>query len=650
MRASRFFFLLFPVILACGGSEPQSPTTSAPNGPVTTPIPSPSTSESAPSPPNPIDVPLPKPPSGKYVGATPLPAGPNGAAVEFRVWAPNATRAFVVGAEVGRHELAKEDGGYFGARVDGAKAGQRYRFELTTADGQTLERIDPRARMIDAGDSVVIDPRAYPWKSSSFTPPDRDHAVVYEMHIGSFHAPNGPTTGSFVDATAKLDALSSLGVNVIELMPVNVHGSHGWGYNPQLYFAPHTSLGTPDEMRAFVDAAHQRGIAVILDIVFNHYDGWNKAPLRCFDSAACAQANGAYGIYFFETDPYKKTPWGPRPDFSKEAVSDFFADNVFAWMTEYRVDGFRHDSVSNVRAIDGQGSVPGGVALLRRLNEVSKGASARSLLVAEDLKGNALVTQPAALNAQAMGFDTQWDGGFHWAITTAVTGANDDARDLNAVKNALTGNYNGDPFQRLLYIESHDTAGNDTGNRLPVRIDRTNPTGLTARRRTMLAAALLFTAPGVPMLFMGEEMLNTVKFAPQPAPLDWSSANLGVLQFHRDLIRLRRNIEGNAAGLTRRDIVVTHQNDTAGNKVLVYRREDVMVVANFSARKYARYDIGLPTGGAWVARVDSDHVRYGSDLGAQQPTRVVVTSEARDGLPFMGSITLGPYSVVVLTR
>jgi 1,4-alpha-glucan branching enzyme len=595
--------------------------------------------------------PLPLPPSGKHIGATPVDAG-----VEFRVWAPNARSVFVIGEAAGssgRHELTKEDGGFFASRIEGARAGQKYRFEIATADPSAppLLRLDPRGRAIDGNESVIVDPRTYGWKTKAFTAPARERAVIYEMHIGSFHAPAGGT-GTFATATQKLDALADLGIDAIELMPINQHGTkHGWGYNPQAYFAPHTHYGTPDELRALVDAAHERGIAVLLDVVYNHYDGWKEAPLWCFDGH-CPSSGG--GIYFFEGEPYKKTPWGPRPDFSKKEVSDFFADDVFAWMKEYRIDGLRHDSVSNVRAIDGKGTVPGGTELLRRLNQVAEQTSPASLIVAEDLKGHAPITE--ARDKGGLGFHTQWDGGFHWAVTGAVTAANDDARDLGAVQSALVHDYNGDPFDRLLYVESHDTAGND-GARLPVRIDAADPTSLAARRRTMLAAGVLLTAPGVPMLFMGQEMLEATKFMPAPAPLDWTKADTysGVRAFHRDLIRLRTNADGVSAALLGKNIAVTHLNDTAGNKVIVYRRwsspgDDMMVIANFGAKKYTRYDVGLPSGGTWVARIDGDHVRYSSDLGAAQPTAVSVAAQPRDNLPYMGSVVLGPYSIVVLGR
>jgi 1,4-alpha-glucan branching enzyme len=590
---------------------------------------------------------IPLPPSGKHVGATPYEGG-----VELRVWAPNARAVAVVGQVAGgpaaRRGLGAEAGtGMFAARIDGARAGQKYHYVITTQDGSEVARVDPRARMIDGDESVVVDPRAFAWKTKTFTPPSREATVIYEVHIGSFNAPGGPSTGTFATAREKLDALVDLGVTTVELLPVNGHGGHEWGYDPQHWFAPHEAYGSPDDVKRFVDEAHARGIAVVLDVVYNHYDGWAKAPLSCFDGT-CP------GIYFFDQEPYRTTPWGPRPDFAKKEVADFFADSVFAWMTEYRLDGVRQDSVSNIRGRDGKGSVPGGVELLRRMNEVTLAANPAALLVAEDLKGEASVTAPSA--SGGLGFATQWDGGFYGAVTAAVTAATDDARNIGAVRAALLADYNGDAMQRLLYVESHDTAGNDT-TRLPTRIDAADPASYAARKRAMLAAGVLFTTPGVPMIFQGQEMLEEVKFVSPPAPLDWSKGvrNARVRLFYKDMIRLRRDLDGVSGALSGNNVAVTHVNESAGNKVLAYRRwnkagDDVMVVANFGAKKYARYDLGLPAAGAWQVRVDSDATRYGADFGSPAPTAVKVAAAGRDGLPATASISLGPYALVVLTR
>lgn len=606
MKALRLSFLF---LAACGGGSSQTADATTPKT-----VDPPTNATSAPIPPQkPAEIPL--PPSGQRIGAIPYEGG-----VEFRVWAPNVTSASLV-LDGQKTALTAEPGGTFGAKVAGAHAGQKYRFVVGD-----VERQDPRARQTDGLDAIVVDPRSYAWKNK-FTPPEREKTVVYEMHVGAF-----ADGGTFAAAETKLDALVDLGINAVELMPVNLHGAHGWGYGPQGYFAIQGEYGTPDEFRHFVDAAHGKGIAVISDIVFNHYDGSKSAPLRCFDGP-CP------GVYFFADPTYQMTPWGPCSDFSKKEVADFLADAIFAWTTEYQIDGFRHDSVSNIRALDGQGTVPGGSELLVRLNDVAQKARPGSLAIAEDLKGFAGIT--ASPTNGGLGFATQWDGGFQWSVDAAVTSS---TPDMNAVSGTLTADYNGDPFQRLLYVESHDTAGND-GNRLPVKIDANDPTGAVASRRALVAAGLLFTSPGVPMLFMGQEMRETKKFLANPSVIDWSGYGGEFYGFYKELVHLRRS---NAA-LAGKTVTVTHLNASGGNSVIAYRRssanEDVMVIANFGSKKYTQYDFGVPAGGTWKV-IDAADTKYGGP-GA---TTLSVASTSRDGLPATASIALEAYDVVVLSR
>jgi 1,4-alpha-glucan branching enzyme len=440
----------------------------------------------------------------------------SGDGVDFRVWAPGARAAALIGDFTDAPiAMAREPGGDYAVHVPGARAGQRYRFLLTAQDGSMLTRMDPYGRQVLDGQSVIVDPAAYTFRSAPFQRPGKNAIVLYELHIGSFHCPDGPPGCTFATAARRLADVAEIGVNAIELMPANSHGSQrGWGYNPHSYFAPHAPYGTPDELRGLVDEAHGRGVAVLLDMVYNHYDGWKKAPLYCFDGVC---PDGQSGVYFFTDSMYRSTPWGPRFDFARREVADFIVDNVVAWRAEYRIDGFRWDSVSNIRAIDGSGSVPGGAALLRRANAEARRIPG-ALLVAEDLKGYAAVTAGAG-DGQGLGFDTQWDGGFSYALTSAVLGADDGARNIAGVRDALYGRYNGDPFQRVIYTETHDTVGNG-GARLPSRIDPKDPQSFAARKRSLLAAAVLMTAPGIPMLFQGQEMLSVGGFADPPLPLD----------------------------------------------------------------------------------------------------------------------------------
>ena len=180
-----------------------------------------------------------------------------------------------------------------------------------------------------------------------------------ELHVGSFSIASGAAAGTFAEAQTKLADLADLGVTVVELMPIQDFGGKpgGWGYNPQLYLAPKPAYGSAAELRAFVDEAHARGIAVWLDTVVNHYDGFSKAPLACFDGDCFA---GSHGIYFFAPGPYATTPWGPRPDYTAKEVAAMLRASVSWWLDENHGDGFRWDSVSNVRAVDGKGTTPGG--------------------------------------------------------------------------------------------------------------------------------------------------------------------------------------------------------------------------------------------------------------------------------------------------
>lgn len=587
------------------------------------------------------------------LGPTPLGATTGSSGVTFRVWAPSAKAVAVQGdfgsAPVAMTSLAPASPGVWAVQVPTAQVGQRYRYQVTAPDGRVLPRIDPYGRRVQDGQSVIVDPAAYVWTSAPYVRPGKNQLVVYELHVGSFNCPDDPKRCGFASLAARLDYLRDLGINVIELMPAHSHGSQrGWGYNPHAYFAPHAPYGTPEDLRALVDQAHARGIAVVLDMVYNHYDGWKGAPLYCFDGDC---ADGWSGQYFFADAKYRSTPWGPRFDYTRPQVADFIVDNIAFWRREYRIDGFRWDSVSNIRALDGNGSVPGGVALLRRGNAQAQTVPG-ALLIAEDLKGYAGITERS--ESGGLGFDTQWDGGFHWALVSTVSGYDDRARNINGLRDALGGRYNGDPFQRLIYSESHDTVGN-SGTRLPSQIDPSDPGSWAARKRSILAAAVLLTAPGVPMLFAGQELLSVGRFADPPAPLDWSreTGHARILEFYRDLIALRRNRAGTTAGLTGSDINVFHVNDAT--KVLAYRRSaggdsDVIVIANFANQNYTRYDIGLPAGGTWKVRLNSDDKRYSTDFGGAPSTDVTATVADRDGLPFTGGVALGPYSLVILSR
>jgi 1,4-alpha-glucan branching enzyme len=577
-----------------------------------------------------------------YLGANVEPGG-----VVFRVWAPNATAASVRG-EVAAMDVpmsaAANAKGVFEAHVAGAHPGQAYSFVLETPDGE-LVRKDPYCRELTQTGCVVVDPTAYAWKTGGFKQAPRNRAVVYEMHIGSFAVPAGSDHGTYASTRAALPELAKLGVNVIEVMPVQESGNDplGWGYNPQLFLAPKAVLGTLDEFRALVDDAHALGIAVWVDTVENHTDGWNKAPLHCFDGC-----QGANGIYFFPPGQYASTPWGPRPDYTRAEVKNYLLDSIDVWMGENRCDGFRFDSVSNIRGLDGNGDTPGGKDLLTASND--RVHARGGLSVAEDLKGWDKITN--ATNNGGFGFDAQWDG-FGWSVMDTMALFADDARDLGKIQGAVSGTYSGDGYARLLFTEDHDTVGNG-GSRLPDRIDSANPTSWAARKRSMLGAALLFTSPGVPMIFQGQESLATGTFDGHPKPLAAPTAEgLKVQAFYRDLIHLRTNAAGGAGGLSDANVEVFHRNDAA--KVLAYRRhgasgEDVIVVVNLRKKDYTQYDVGVDSAGPWKVRLNTESTAYGSDFNAGQTGSITAQAQQKDGKAFSLPLKLGAYAAMILTK
>jgi 1,4-alpha-glucan branching enzyme len=569
------------------------------------------------------------------------------AGVTFRVWAPYATAARVLGDFSATSLAMKPIGGnVFEATSALAQAGSHYSFSFDTPGG-TVSRVDPYCRQLDGSSCVVVNPSSYAWHTPAFTRPTRTQSVVYEIHIGSFSVPSGAAYGTFASATAALSSLANLGVNVVELMPIQSFGSkpNTWGYNPQLYFAPRPELGSPEDLRAFVDTAHGLGIAVWMDTVINHCDSWSQAPLRCFDGNC---PDGSAGIYFFPAANYGATPWGPRPDYTAPEVSAMLLASADSWMNEFHGDGFRWDSVSNIRAVDGSGTVPGGQALLTSMNDQIHAKGGMS--IAEDLKGNAAITETT--KSGGFGFDAQWDG-FGYTVDGQLTLSTDSTRDLGQIASALTSNYAGDPYARLIFTEDHDTVGNG-GARLPSKIDPATPTSWAARKRSIEGAVMLLTSPGVPMLFQGQEALATGTFLNPPTPLAAPTAQgQQILAFYKDMIRLRRNLDGGAGGLSDTGIEVFHRNDAA--KVVAYRRygasgQDVVVIVNLMNKAYTEYDIGVADAGPWRIRLNTDNTAYSDDFVAGQTGSVSAHLATKDGKAFTLPLVLGAYSAMILSH
>ncbi len=583
-----------------------------------------------------------------------LGARPTSTGVEFRVWAPNADRVFVTGSfnnwNDTSDELARGTGGVFAGNVPGAKTADEYQYVIEHA-GKRVHRADPRAAQMtnSVGNSVIHDPNAYAWKTQSFKTPTFDEAVIYEMHIGTYNDTAGGAPGTWNSATAKLDHLKQLGVNMLEVLPpAEFSGDFSWGYNGAYPFAPESAYGTPEDMKHFIDEAHARGMGVLIDVVHNHY-GPSDLSMWCFD-LECYGPNGG-GIYFY-ADERRESGWGPRPDFGRPEVRDYIVDNTKMWLEEYRADGLRWDSTVNIRGANGR-DIPEGWQTLQRANDWVNNNQSWKLMIAEDLQGNEWLVK--GTGGGGAGFDTQWDAGFFHPVDRNLIEQNDANRSMSEIRSAIENRYNGNALGRVIYTESHDEVANGK-QRIPEMIWPGHADSAFSKKRSTLGAALVMTAPGIPMLFQGQELLENGYFTDQ-VPVDWTKKTTfsGILAMYRDLIGLRKNTANTTRGLRGQHVNVFHVNDN--NKVIAFHRwdqggagDDTIVVLNFSSQAFTQYDIGLPRGGGWKVRFNSDWKGYDSGFPGTASNDTTAVGGAKDGLGYHGTIGIGAYSAVILSQ
>jgi 1,4-alpha-glucan branching enzyme len=342
---------------------------------------------------------MPSPSIRPGMGATPYAGG-----VTFRVWAPFARSVAVAGQfnawSASATPLASEgSSGNWSADVSAAAAGDQYRFVV---NDQAAWSLDARSRSLAAGNSVVYDPNAFARPGEPFTMPGWNELVVYELHVGTFYdvTPNAP--GTFRSAMQKLPYLAGLGINAIEVMPVQDFGSaYDEGYDVANPFCVDTTYGGVDDFKAFVDAAHAQGIAVILDVVYNH---WGPANLTLWRYDLWYESDWG-GIYFYQDwRAWTAFTSTGRPDYGRGEVRQYIRDNAMMWLQEFQVDGLRWDSVSFTRNVYGNdddppGDLPDGWSLIQWVSDEKNASQPWKILIGEDLYNNAWITRSTAAGA-----------------------------------------------------------------------------------------------------------------------------------------------------------------------------------------------------------------------------------------------------------
>jgi maltooligosyltrehalose trehalohydrolase len=429
--------------------------------------------------------------------------------VSFRVWAPATARVEIVlegGAGAGSTgTLVAQEHGYHALTLREARAGTRYRFRLEGHDRLVPDPVSRFQPDGPHGSSEVIDPTRFAWTDGDWPGVSLAGQVIYEMHIGTFTA-----AGTWAMAAAQLPEVARLGVTVLEVMPVaDFPGRFGWGYDGVCFFAPTRLYGRPDDFRGFVDRAHGLGLAVILDVVYNH-----------------AGPDGNYLEVFapeYFTDRYA-TDWGKAINFDGPdagPVREFFTSNAGYWIDEYHLDGLRLDATQSIFDSSRAHIL---LEVTRRVRAAARGR--RTLVVAENEPQEAHLVRPASQGGYEI--DAVWNDDFHHSAMVALTGRREayygdhggtPQELLSAVKwgylfqgqryrwqeqNRGTPALDLPPARFVLFIQNHDQVANS------VRGERVH--ALTSRGRLRALTALMLLAPGTPMLFQGQEFCASSPF------------------------------------------------------------------------------------------------------------------------------------------
>lgn len=587
------------------------------------------------------------------MGAIPTEEG-----VSFRVWAPNAQKVFVVGDfndwKKNATPLVQEENGNWSVEVPNAKPGQQYKYCLKTPAGE-LWRNDPYALEVtnSVGNSIIHD-GAFDWGEDDFQMPNWNELVIYELHVGTFNVKEENKPGDFYSVIERLNYFKALGVNAIEIMPIaEFPGGFSWGYNPAHPFAVESEYGGPVGLKELVKAAHSKGIAILLDVVYNHFgptdmdiwqfDGWNE--------------NGLGGIYFYN-DWRAKTPWGEtRPDYGRSEVRQYIFDNALMWLEKYRIDGLRMDMIPYVRNVNADGNpandLQEGYSMIQWINSEIKNRFPQKFTIAEDLHTLSAITAP--IEEGGLGYSSQWDAQFVNPIRHAIISMNDEDRDMNAVANAILHTYNNSAFQRVIYTESHDEVSNGKARVVQEIAGQDDVNTWYAKKRSTLGATLMMTSPGVPMLFQGQTVLED-KWFDDTDPIDWSrfSEFKGFVKLYRDLIHLRRNIAATTRGLTGQHVEILHVDNE--KKIIAFHRwmdggagDSTVVVLNFSHQSVTDYVVKFPGEGIWKIRFNSDWEGYDTEFQNHFSYDTEATVLQNEGV-FTANVSLGAYSSLIYSQ
>lgn len=612
----------------------------------------------------------------------------------FRVWAPNARCVFVIG-EFNRRQrdadslLTRDDHGHWRGFIPGVKDRDRYMFYVIGAGSEGPKR-DPYARELQTPfpSDCIVRRTDFPWHDSGYVTPRFSDFVIYQLHVGTFFTPNLPSkAGTFLDTARKIPYLAGLGVTAIQLLPIQEFQTQfSLGYNGTDYFSPEMDLAVEDgdlapyvaavnrlldakglpgyqvedlrgemnQLKALVDLCHLHGLAVILDVVYNHAGGdFGDQSLYFFDRQSTAGGN-RNSLYFTDVGH----AGGLVFDYQKPEVREFLIQNAKFFLDEYRIDGLRYDQVS---VIDHDGA-PHGWPFCQDLTSTLRFHKPTVLDKAEYWNVNPYIVKPPPEGA---GFDTTLTDGLRTAVREVIGTANaPDERPLAMTRLAESlwpGGFNAH-WQFVQGPENHDIVYHGREQRIARLGDPSNPRSWFGRSRARVATGIGLTAPGIPMLFMGQEFLEDKQWSDnfefhQNLLLHWAGLDAGDkqmldhLRFTQELLQLRWR----CPGLRGQGFRVVHAHDA--NRVLAFHRwvegegHDVIVVIHLANFNRFGYRIGFPAPGEWREVFNSDvYENWVNPNSVGNGGRVRADALPMHGFAYSAALALPANSLLVFTR
>lgn len=625
----------------------------------------------------------------------------------FRVWAPDVDRAYVRGDfnNWGTTNPMTRIGDHWVAHVPNADAGDsfvqgdqyKYYFErdLTTDEcilwqtgctaevfnagtcGCTQEEIDtetcqstatfdpqnctltvwkpdPRSReLVPMGsdfNSRLVNPDTMVWRSGEFTTNPWDEMIIYELHVQTFAGRNdfnGPASvpADYIDVNIRVPHFVELGVNTIEIMPVNEYPTDlSGGYNPVSLFAIESGPGTSLEFKKMLDNMYNRGLDVLMDVVWNHNSGSDNFM---WNYTGGLDSNPWFGI------PHQDTQWGPQLDLDNPEVRRYIIDSVIMWFEEYGVNGFRVDATDFIN-FETHGA--SGWLLMQEVNNLVNNRYVDKMLDAEQLPDDRYVTKPTQFGGA--GFDSQWYDQFKWTVRGAIFDAAFGDPNMGAVAGVIDGDgLEMTGTQLTVYIEGHDEIWPSSGGQRMVKtIDNTFPhDDEYARGRHKLGHGVVLTAQGKPLFVQGTEWLEDEDFGaglsndPVEDRIDWQKKidYADHFKYFQDMISIRKS---NSALKASGGIDPYHVNE--GGNVLIWERNAndgnlLVVIANFSNTDYTNYRLGFPVYGKWYQLINSEDPVYGGN-GPTNVTEIeTIGPPAWDGKAQSADINVPAHSIQI---